>query len=207
MNGVSPEEHLGRTPPEVVGGASRLIEPRINRVFLTGQPIFRHEFSAQLPRRTDSGHWIQDYFPIKDERDRVNQVGISVVEVTNERRLGAIIRRLRRLISVETAIDDEQNLQTLNWPVEPQDAIASSKLPQAIPFDSPPVMEAEVLSARELEVLTLLANGKNNKEVASILSISEKTVATHRSNIRSKLRLNSLVELTHYAIRHRIVEP
>jgi DNA-binding CsgD family transcriptional regulator len=208
MNGVPPEEHAGRAPADVLGGVSRIIEPQIDRVFLTGQPVYRHEFSAQLPRRSDPGHWIQDYFPVKDERNRVNQVGISVVEITQERRLGAIIRHLRQLISADIAIADEKNLRTPNRAGEPQDTVTSPRLPRIV-FDSPSAMvsPADVLSARELEVLTLLAQGKSNKEAALILTISEKTVATHRSSIRLKLRLNSLVELTHYAIRHGIVEP
>src|SRR5437588_8965828 len=70
MNGVPPEEHLGQTAPEVIGRTARVIEPRIDRVFLTGQAVYQHEFSAKLPMRTDIGYWIQDYFPISDERDR-----------------------------------------------------------------------------------------------------------------------------------------
>jgi DNA-binding CsgD family transcriptional regulator len=209
MNGVPPEEHVGRVPADVIGGASRIIEPQIDRVFQTGQPVYRHEFSAQLRRRRDTGHWIQDYFPVKDERNRVNQVGISVVEITQEMRLGAIIRHLRQLISADIVIEDEKNLRTLNRAAEPQDTVTSPRLAPKIIFDTPSAMvsPADVLSARELEVLTLLAQGKSNKEAASILTISEKTVATHRSSIKLKLRLNSLVELTHYAIRHGIVEP
>jgi DNA-binding NarL/FixJ family response regulator len=59
--------------------------------------------------------------------------------------------------------------------------------------------------SRELQVLDLLAQGESNKQVASALTISEKTVETYRSRIKLKLGLNSLVELVHYAIRHGIV--
>ncbi len=63
------------------------------------------------------------------------------------------------------------------------------------------------LTAREREVLQLLAEGKSNKEIAHLLALSLKTVDTHRSNIMSKLNFHSVVELVHYAIRERIVRP
>src|SRR6185295_1296068 len=53
MNGVPPDEHLGQKAPDVVGPAAKIIEPRIGRVFLTGRPVYQHEFSAKLPMRTD----------------------------------------------------------------------------------------------------------------------------------------------------------
>jgi DNA-binding NarL/FixJ family response regulator len=61
------------------------------------------------------------------------------------------------------------------------------------------------LSAREREVIQLLAEGKSNKEVAALLNLSVKTVQTHRANITRKLNLHSLGQLIHYAIRNGIV--
>jgi len=63
------------------------------------------------------------------------------------------------------------------------------------------------LSAREREVIQLLAEGKSNNEVAEILYLSSKTVETHRAHIMQKLNLHSVVGLVHYAIRNKIVEP
>lgn len=60
---------------------------------------------------------------------------------------------------------------------------------------------SQLLSSREREVLQLLAEGKNTKEIAFILSISSKTVDTFRQNIMKKLELNTIAELTKYAIR------
>jgi DNA-binding CsgD family transcriptional regulator len=62
------------------------------------------------------------------------------------------------------------------------------------------------LSAREAEIVRLLAQGKCNKEISSILHISIKTVESHRSRILFKLHLDSLVGLVHYAIRTHLVE-
>jgi DNA-binding NarL/FixJ family response regulator len=61
------------------------------------------------------------------------------------------------------------------------------------------------LTPREREVLQLLAEGKANKEVASLLGISIYTVETHRSNIMHKLNLHSVSELTRYAIRNHLL--
>ena len=62
------------------------------------------------------------------------------------------------------------------------------------------------LTPREREIVQMLAEGKSNKEVASRLSISVKTVETHRATVMRKLEINSIVELVHYAIRNGLVE-
>ena len=66
---------------------------------------------------------------------------------------------------------------------------------------------AGTLSAREREIVQLLAEGKSNKEVATALGISVKTAETHRGNIMRKCGFGSLAELVRYAIRNHIIEP
>ncbi len=63
----------------------------------------------------------------------------------------------------------------------------------------------ELLTTREREVLQLLAEGRNNKEAATILNLSLYTVETHRSNIFQKLNLHSGAELILYAIRKGVI--
>ncbi|MGD1047343.1 MAG: response regulator transcription factor [Candidatus Krumholzibacteriaceae bacterium] len=58
-----------------------------------------------------------------------------------------------------------------------------------------------ILSAREREVLQLLAEGKTTKETAARLRVSVKTIETHRKQIMDKLDIHSVAELTKYAIR------
>ena len=58
---------------------------------------------------------------------------------------------------------------------------------------------------REIEIISLLAEGKSNKEIAAQLGISIRTVETHRAKVMLKLGLHSLAELIHYAMRHRII--
>jgi DNA-binding NarL/FixJ family response regulator len=65
--------------------------------------------------------------------------------------------------------------------------------------------KAELLTPREREIVQLLAEGKSNKEVATILEIGVRTAETHRAHIMHKLGLQSLSELVHYAIRNQMV--
>lgn len=64
----------------------------------------------------------------------------------------------------------------------------------------------EVLTPREKEVCTLLAYGHTNGEIAEKLSISERTVETHRTNINSKLELKSRAELVRFAIENGLLK-
>jgi DNA-binding NarL/FixJ family response regulator len=67
--------------------------------------------------------------------------------------------------------------------------------------------QQETISAREREVLQLLAEGKSNKEISGALSLSVKTVETHRANIMRKLGLRNIADLVLYAVRNHIIEP
>jgi DNA-binding NarL/FixJ family response regulator len=60
------------------------------------------------------------------------------------------------------------------------------------------------VTAREREIIQLLAEGKSNKEVAVALGISVRTAEAHRANINHKLGFTSLTDLVRYAIRNRI---
>jgi two-component system response regulator NreC len=63
----------------------------------------------------------------------------------------------------------------------------------------------ELLTPRESEVLQMAAEGKSNKEIASILNLSVYTVETHRKNIMEKLNLHGVPELILYAVRKGII--
>ena len=70
----------------------------------------------------------------------------------------------------------------------------------------PPALQAKVLSNREIEVLSLIAQGYINKEIASRLHIGITTVITHRKNIMEKLGMKSVSALTIYAVMHGYVD-
>jgi DNA-binding NarL/FixJ family response regulator len=63
------------------------------------------------------------------------------------------------------------------------------------------------VTVREREVIQLVAEGQSNKEVASTLGISVKTIEAHRANIMRKLHLRSVSDLVRYAIRNKSVQP
>ncbi|MBM9623078.1 response regulator [Streptomyces zhihengii] len=65
----------------------------------------------------------------------------------------------------------------------------------------------EILTAREEEVLKLVAEGLSSKDIAETLFISVKTVQRHRANLLSKLGLRDRLALTRYAIRSGLIEP
>jgi DNA-binding NarL/FixJ family response regulator len=62
------------------------------------------------------------------------------------------------------------------------------------------------LTERELEVLRLVAQGLNNKDIAKRLFISENTVKNHVRNLLEKLQLHSRMEAVLYAVREKLVE-
>ncbi len=64
-----------------------------------------------------------------------------------------------------------------------------------------------LLTAREREVVHLLAEGKSNKQVAKTLGIATKTAEAHRINIMRKLNLHSIAEVVRYAVRNKMLSP
>jgi DNA-binding NarL/FixJ family response regulator len=73
--------------------------------------------------------------------------------------------------------------------------------------ESREAIPAQPLSAREREIVQLLAEGNSNKDIARALNISVKTAETHRSNIMRKMGFDSLADLVRYAIRNNIIDP
>jgi DNA-binding NarL/FixJ family response regulator len=67
--------------------------------------------------------------------------------------------------------------------------------------------EFSLLTARELQIVRLLADGKSNRDIASQFRKSVKTVETHRASIMRKLGINSITELVRYAIRNKLIQP
>jgi two-component system, NarL family, invasion response regulator UvrY len=69
--------------------------------------------------------------------------------------------------------------------------------------DRPP---HEVLSDREFEVMRLIASGKTVREIADLISLSDKTISTYRARLLEKMGMKTNAELTHYAIRNELVD-
>jgi DNA-binding NarL/FixJ family response regulator len=80
-----------------------------------------------------------------------------------------------------------------------RDYLDGARLGEAPPEDP--------LTARELEVVKLIAEGHTSEEIAAQLVLSKKTVERHRANVLGKLGMRNRVDLTRYAIRRGLVEP
>ncbi|HZD56573.1 MAG TPA: response regulator transcription factor [Anaerolineales bacterium] len=72
--------------------------------------------------------------------------------------------------------------------------------------DVQPADDSSNLTPREREVLQLIAEGNTNKQIAEILSLSIKTIQSHRANLMNKLDLHDRGELIKYAIQKKIIE-
>jgi DNA-binding CsgD family transcriptional regulator len=81
----------------------------------------------------------------------------------------------------------------------------NANYPQAIRQAA--VQQDNILTAREKEVLVLLAKGMINKEIADHLHISINTAITHRKHIMQKLNSQSLSKIAIYAVQHGLVSP
>ncbi len=115
----------------------------------------------------------------------------------------ASVPHLRQL-ALEAGID-EQRLEEL-WregrAMTPHDALTLAVADDVGTKKAHSARHVRGLTARELEVLALVATGKSNREIASNLVLSEKTVARHISNIFTKLGVSSRAAATAYAFKH-----
>ena len=100
------------------------------------------------------------------------------------------------LQAIQAAMDGQ-------WYVTP--LVAKGLVKSVITGDRPAVLKDEPLTARQREVLQLVAEGMTVKEVASTLNISPKTVEFHKSQIMALLDLHTTAELTKYALIHGLI--
>jgi formate hydrogenlyase transcriptional activator len=121
MNGVPAAKHLGHSVRDILGDFAELIEPQFRQVLATGQPIADLELSFMLPTRTEAGHWIEHYIPIKDATGKVKQIGVIVVEVTEQKKLEESLRgvseRLRQEKKRHEVLMEVSRLLASKWDV------------------------------------------------------------------------------------------
>jgi formate hydrogenlyase transcriptional activator len=121
INGVPAADSLGKTVREVLGDAASPIEPQLQRVFSTGEPVLNFEVSALFPGRGEPGRWIGHHLPIRDVSGTVTRIGVIVVETTEQKKLEESNRRLRAKLQNEMnrleALADVSNLLASNWNV------------------------------------------------------------------------------------------
>jgi DNA-binding CsgD family transcriptional regulator len=178
INRIPADDHPGGSVHDLVGSLASTVETRLTKVFSTARPLHNAELIGQLGQNPESGHWIENYFPILDDRNRVMQVGAFVLPISGLR------------LSKNPSVKATEQIPTSNLEYGPN--IEQS--------------HSQILSPRETEVLCLLASGKSTKEAAASLGISSKTADMYRSKLMLKLHAHSLADLVHYAIRHQFVE-
>jgi PAS domain S-box-containing protein len=124
MNGLPAAEHIGKTVREILGDFANLVEPNLQRVLATGQPLLNLELSAVLPRRREIGYWIEHLFPIKDESGTVSRIGVLVAETTEQKQMVEMLQqlsgslkhqkvRLQMLLDVSSILSSHWDIQQL----------------------------------------------------------------------------------------------
>lgn len=177
IHNVPIEAHFGHCFHEILGNFAEKVVPLWENVFSTGQPMPNLEVAGLLPKRSNAGRWIENLFPLMDDKGRVAQVGCFVIEITSPSRP--------------------------NPPMGDLDGQSISAAGQ--PLSSPEPIQLVPLSPREQEVVRLVAKGKSNKQISSDLAISVRTVETYRARLMLKLNATSSAQLVHYAIRNRLI--
>jgi DNA-binding CsgD family transcriptional regulator len=94
MNGISPEDHVGKTVQEVIGPLASTVEPLVRSVLVTGQSVVNVEITGELPSRDEEGYWLANYFPIYGPGGEIKHVGGLIVEITRLRKIEKYIRTL-----------------------------------------------------------------------------------------------------------------
>jgi formate hydrogenlyase transcriptional activator len=108
INGVPAKEHFGRSIYDILGDVAEKIAPLFRHVISTGKPVLNIHLTGILPTRKEPGHWIENYFPLKDAQGRVNRLCSVVIEVTEQKKLEESLRLLTR-----TGKDDAEQLRLL----------------------------------------------------------------------------------------------
>ncbi|MGH9678554.1 MAG: PAS domain-containing protein, partial [Candidatus Acidiferrales bacterium] len=83
IHNVPIEAHLGRVPQDILGSLAEKVVPLWEQVFVTGRPLANKEITGELPTRSGVGRWIENLFPLKDDKGRVAQVGCFVIEIAS----------------------------------------------------------------------------------------------------------------------------
>jgi DNA-binding NarL/FixJ family response regulator len=166
--------------PDVV--VTETIMPRMNGLELTGQLLRRYPDLKVL---------------VLTRNDREDCV-LRLVQAGANGYLLKTIDRSELLSAVRAVVHGGRVLQPAALETVLDDYLQRVREPSARRY-------SVELTAREREVLKLIAEGNTNQDIADLLCLSRKTVETHRSNIMDKLNLHKVTDLVKYAIRDGLV--
>lgn len=120
--------------------------------------------------------------------------------ITKSESLGTIVTAIREVVAGRAPFFSNDVRSRIVTTPRVGNAIATNQLTSLSARRS-------LLSPREQEILCCVAQGQSAKQIATLLTISAKTVERHKSNIMTKLHLHTQVELTRYAIREGMIAP
>ncbi len=123
INGIPVSAHRDKTLREVVGEIANQIEPAVRSVFADGQQVLPVEISGRRPNRSEDGHWLDHFYPIKDEAGQVIRVCILVLEIDEGKKLRKEFANLQGRLSAESErlqmLLDVNSLLSSNWELTP----------------------------------------------------------------------------------------
>jgi DNA-binding NarL/FixJ family response regulator len=171
---------ISQCHPDIV--ITETIMPRMNGLELTGQLLRRYPDLKVL---------------VLTRNDREDCV-LRLVQAGAGGYLLKTVDRADLLAAIRAVVRGGRVLQPAALDCVLEDYLQRVREPSARRF-------AVELTAREREVLKLIAEGNTNQDIAELLCLSRKTVETHRSNIMDKLGLHKVTDLVKYAIREGLV--
>jgi PAS domain S-box-containing protein len=94
MNGLSPQEHLGKSVREVLPDVASQVEPVLHRMMETGQPVMDVEIAGETPARPGVRcHWLASYYPVRDVDGSISGLGMAVMDISEQKRAEEHLRR------------------------------------------------------------------------------------------------------------------
>jgi DNA-binding NarL/FixJ family response regulator len=149
--------------------------------------------------------------PVRDGLDvlaELHGLGVRVIVLTSVTGRGEVLPAMRAGAAgfLYKDVDPEALVQAIRAVHEGQVLLAPEAAEAVLGGPAAPPGEPEIaLTAREREVLRLIAAGRSNREIARELSVAEKTVKTHVSNVLMKLGVQDRTQAALYAVRRGLV--
>jgi len=100
LNGLSAEEHIGKSLSEVIPNASEILAPLLTKVMQTGEPILNREFSIDLPNNYRSTYLTDWHIPLRNEKGIVNSILSVVIDVTELKETQNQLRHVQKMEAI-----------------------------------------------------------------------------------------------------------